>query len=236
MFNYSSPSVKNSALLVLARIPHKLAGRLIFGIWCRAVLLFLLSSVGLLALLRSTATHVGIHTRKQTHIHSHKYTYKHQWCNRSVSFVCDQWRPLWLEYPLVERVWQQSLLYFAIYRIIIDLYLFSIRMQNTHKKNAIIWSYYKKKYNGLVIKFQLSVLLLNQEVTVNNSLLTSIELIAYLYQLGWQCDRSKLSIKIIDVCCSCSFSRHFAFWFVFQETFKFSFFFFFVAYNVTGSI
>lgn len=65
MFNYSSPSVKNSALLALASIPHKLAGRLIFGIWCRAGLLFLLSSVGLLALARSTHTHgqSQIHTQ-----------------------------------------------------------------------------------------------------------------------------------------------------------------------------
>lgn len=67
MFNYSSPSVKNSALLALASIPHKLAGSLIFGIWCRAVLLFLPSSVGLLALPRSRVIHTGVHT----HVYSH---------------------------------------------------------------------------------------------------------------------------------------------------------------------
>lgn len=91
MFNYSSPSVKNSALLALASIPHKLAGRLIFGIWCRAVLLFFLSSVGLLTLLRSMATHThtGIYTgtRAQSQIHVHTHT--HLWCNTSVSFVCE---------------------------------------------------------------------------------------------------------------------------------------------------
>lgn len=76
MFNYSSPSVKNSALLALASIPHKLAGSLIFGIWCRAVLLFLPSSVGLLALPRSRVIHTGVHTRVQS-----------QWCTVSVSFV-----------------------------------------------------------------------------------------------------------------------------------------------------
>lgn len=74
MFNYSSPSVKNSALLALASIPHKLAGRLIFGIWCRAVLLFLLSSVGLLAFWGAqqhsqTHTHIFMHSRKCTRTH-----------------------------------------------------------------------------------------------------------------------------------------------------------------------
>lgn len=62
MFNYSSPSVKNSALLPLASIHtpprpppplQQLADRSIFGIWCRAALLFLLSSLGLLAVPRS---------------------------------------------------------------------------------------------------------------------------------------------------------------------------------------
>lgn len=71
MFNYSSPSVKNSALLALASIPHKLAGRLIFGIWCRAELLFLLSSVGLL--------------NTQAHVHTQKYMHGYQWCPVSVS-------------------------------------------------------------------------------------------------------------------------------------------------------
>lgn len=36
ILNYSSPSVKNSASLAVAHIPHKLADRLLFGIWCSA--------------------------------------------------------------------------------------------------------------------------------------------------------------------------------------------------------
>lgn len=94
MFNYSSPSVKNSALLAVASIPHKLAGRPIFGIWCRAVLLFLLSSVGLLALPRSSAN-TRWHAHSQTDMHSelqiHKQTAMMQYISQLCSFPLRCW-------------------------------------------------------------------------------------------------------------------------------------------------
>lgn len=68
MFNYSSPSVKNSALLALASIPHKLADRPIFGIWCGAVLLFLLFSWP-----ASTPEELGKHTLACTLANRHAF-------------------------------------------------------------------------------------------------------------------------------------------------------------------
>lgn len=61
MLNYSSPSVKNSALLALASIPNKLAGSRVFGIWSRAVLLFFPPSAALQACTSCTVTHINTH-------------------------------------------------------------------------------------------------------------------------------------------------------------------------------
>lgn len=65
ILNYSSPSVRNSASLAVAHIPHKLADRLLFGIWCstpqrspptpRLSLSLFFFTLGLLELLRGVA-------------------------------------------------------------------------------------------------------------------------------------------------------------------------------------